>query len=111
MSFKKTAASMNELSTAIGNRDKVKARDINTRTRINMIFPITIDGEQEYIIISDAVYFYAPSSLKRIIEAELKENGGSLTELNIQFETEPTDVYFVVKQLKNNKEFIETHII
>lgn len=111
MAFKKTAASMNELSTLIGNREKVKARDITYRTRLNMVFPITLEGEQEYIIISDTTYFYAPSSLKRIIEAELKENGGSLTELNSQFEAEPTDVYFTVKNLKNNKEFIETHII
>lgn len=111
MSIKQTAKDMNELSAVIGEREKIKARDILTRVKINKIYPITLEGEQEYIVITNNNYFYAPSSFKRIIEAELEQLNGDLSALNYQFDNEEILVYFNVKPIKGGKEYIETHII
>lgn len=111
MSIKKTAKDMTELSEVIGEREKVKAREILEKLRINKVYPINIDGEQEYIIITTNKYFYAPSSFKRIIEAELEQLNGDLSALNYQFDNEEIFVYFNVKPIKGGKEYIETHII
>lgn len=111
MAIRETAKKMNNLSEVIGDREKVKARDIKERVRIRTVFPMTLEGVQEYIVVTNLNYFYAPSSLKRIIEAELEDLNGDLDGLNSQFQNEDICVYFNVKQIKGGKEYIETHLV
>lgn len=111
MAIRDTAKKMNNLSEVIGEREKVKARDIKERVRIRSVYPISLEGEQEYIIVTDLTYFYAPSSLKRIIEAELNSLNGDFVKLNSQFVNDVICVYFNVKPIKGGKEYIESHLV
>lgn len=111
MAIRDTAKKMNNLSEVLGEREKVKARDIKERVRISSVYPITLEGEQEYIIVTNLTYFYAPSSLKRIIEAELDSLNGDFVKLNSQFVEDEICVYFNVKPIKGGKEYIESHLV
>lgn len=105
-----------EFKRAIEGRELKKARDIINSVRIEKVYyvnkgnKITENGEQvhdfEYVIISDNIYFYAPTSLKKIIDKEVDET--SLTELNEYLTEEKTFVRFEIINLKDGHTWINT---
>lgn len=112
MSIKDVAKRMNDFSATIDGLDEVKPRDIDYFVKIEKVVFTKYEGNDLYAVkASDGVkefYFYAPSSLSRIIQEHLTELGNDFDKLNEEFQTERTDVCFEVKSISNGRTYIVT---
>lgn len=114
MGIKSSAIKLNELQEVYNTHVKTPARDITDFVQINKTYPVVVDGVNETICTSNQngtmIFFYAPSSLKKIFDDVLFENGGDYEALNEEIKNEQIKVKFKTIPLKGGHTYITTEI-
>ena len=116
MSIRTTAKEVNAMSEVLDGRDQVKVRDFVGAVRIEHLYCYENDKKEiQYIITTTIdnkpVYFYAPSSFAKVINAELESNGGDIDAINRELDTEPLIIKFDKINLKEGKTYITFKIM
>lgn len=117
MGFRDTAKKVNIIETLLEGKTKIAARDIQTPVRLDSVYPHkgrdlkTGEETKEFICISGTTYFYAPSSLIKIIDEMFTEYGGDIDGVNESIKSENVSVKFEKINLPDGKTYIKTIII
>lgn len=115
MGLREKQREINEIGVILNERKKYAARDITTPAPLEKILISSFEEEITYICLTtinnEKAYFYAPTSLIKIIEAEIAECGGDIDLFNSGIALDNIKVYFNKEAIKDGKTYIRTVLL
>lgn len=115
MGLREKQREINEIGVILNERKKYAARDIQTPVPLEKVLISSFEDETTYICLTtinnEKAYFYAPSSLIKVFEAELEECSGDIDTFNSSIALDNIKVYFNKEAIKDGKTYIRTILV